>query len=209
MAERIDDVTIINRALARIGAGALTARDEDSDLARQACAIYDDLVDTALAAWRWNWARATRPLDRLAETPVNGWANAFAFPVDAIGGPQRLLADPRSPDSPLREFLVEGGKVYCTPAAVWGVFILRHEPDLWPALYRTAFTAWLAAELCVPVTHDSSLAAALSQAAVGNPSENLRGGLMGRAIAFDAADSNALAPMLAADPFTSAWHGGA
>ena len=208
MAERIDDVTIINRARARIGAGSITARGEDSDLARQACAVYDDLVDTALAAWRWNWARVTRPLDRLAETPVNGWAHAFAFPVGAIGGPQRLLVDPRSPDAPLREFLVEGGKVYAMQEALWGVFVLRIDPDLWPALYRTAFTAWLAAELCVPVTHDSNLAATLAASAVGNPSENLRGGLMGRAIAFDAAESNAAAPLLATDPFTSAWHGG-
>lgn len=208
MAERIDDVTIINRALARIGAQPITGRDEDSDLARQACAVYDDLADTALAAWRWNWPRVTRALDRLAETPVNGWAYAFAFPVGAIGGPQRLMTDPRNPDFPLREFQVEAGKVYANCETIWGAFLLRHDPELWPALYRTAFTAWLAAELCVPVTHDSSLAAALSQAAVGNPSENLRGGLMGRAIAFDAAESNALAPVLAADPITSAWHGG-
>lgn len=208
MAETIDDVTIINRALARIGAGAILSRDEDTDLARQACAIYDDLVDLALAGFHWKWPVQTRRLDRLAATPENGWPYAYGFPPEAIGLPSRLLADPRSPDRPLREFAVEGGRIYCNEPQVWGSFVMRSSPGLWPPLFRAAFTVWLAASLAVPVTHDSNLEQSLSQQAVGNPSENLRGGLMGRAIAFDAAGSNAVAPVLAADPLTDSWHGG-
>lgn len=208
MAETIDDATILNRALARIGAGDVAGRDEDSELAAQAWSVYDDTVETAFGCYAWKWCLRTVALDRLAAggsngAPANGWAYGFNAPAGALGGPQALFLAPRNPGYPLRDFQVEGGIVYANADTLWGRYALKIEPALWPPLFRTALTTWLAAELAVPVTHDKDLAATLRQAAIGSPSENFQGGLMGRAIALDTVSSGDPQPILAADPLTA------
>lgn len=214
------DVDVINRALGRIGAGVIQARDEDTDLAAQVKAVYDDTVDNAFASYQWKWARRTRALDALAPpAPVapatigtfNGWPAAFAFPADALSQPLGLY---RSwPSETLRHFAVEGRTVYAREQVLFGTFILRQAPDQWPPGFRAAVATWLAAELCIPVTHDKDLAEQLMQAAVGAPSEGMRGGLMGRAIAFDLGTGGSTASAMQDDVITHAryegsWWGG-
>lgn len=212
MAETLDDPTIINRALARIGGGAILSLDEDTDLARACVAIYTDLRDSALVTHKWRWNVRTRRLDQMNETPQNGYKYAFGFPPDALSGPRKVLTNPRDPDHPLRQFSCEGRTIYCDHDAIWGAFAVALSPDQWPPEFRNAFTLWLAAELCVPVSHDAALAAELRASAIGSLSENGRGGLLGRAIANDNASDSGPAPMYASDPLTSArfdspWHG--
>jgi hypothetical protein len=213
LSEILDDTTIANRALARIGGGSITSLDEESDLAAQVNGVYADVLDFAFAAYRWRWNRRTKALSQANVTIENGWSYAHHFPAGWIGGPEKILASPRSPDNPLREFAVEGPLVYCEATPIWGVFPMRVAPNEWPPLFRSAVIMLLAAHLCVPVSHDRALQAELMAAAGGSPSEFPRGGLMGRAIAMDAQADGGDAPLLASDPITSArdegeWHGG-
>lgn len=200
-----DDIGVINGALALFGGGAIYATDEETDLAAQVMAVYQPTVDLGHVLHPWRWTRRTFALDRLAETPANGWRYAYGFPAGALGDvPQKLLPNPRLPDSPLREFLCEDRKIYCDQDALWGAFAARKTPDLWPPDFTFAMLRWLAAEFCVPVTHDSKLAQELRVQAIGEPQENMRGGLMGRAIATEVSGAGGVTPILAVDPLTSA-----
>lgn len=212
MAEQIDAVTIINRALARIGGGSITSLDEDSDLARQVLAIWSDVSDAALSAYSWNWNRRSRQLDLLAETPVNGFSYAFGFPGEALSGPFSLSAsDGRAT---IKRFSVEGRTVYCNVAAIVGRFPMRVDPAEWPAEFRTAVTVWLAGEFALPVAQDNDMREKLIAQAIGLPSEQGRGGMMGRAIGNDKGRDASLPDLAAHDPLTQArfdsgypWHG--
>jgi hypothetical protein len=212
------NVTIANRALARIGGGAIGAFDEDTPLAAQVRAVYDDTVEAALTAYQWSWARRTSKLDKLAGDNPSGYVNAFGFPAGALGDtPLALFREPRNPDLTERNFRVEGRTIYCDADALWGSFIVKISPDLWQPLFRLGVTTLLAAELCIPVAHDKDLAAQLREDAIGAKSEGGRGGMIGRAIGVDAAGGGTRAPLAASDPITSArftgpayvpWHGG-
>ena len=217
MPQPLSNIDICNRALARIGAAPIMSLDDDTDLSRQVEAVFDDVVESCFAAWRWRWAAMTHALQQIDGTPLNGWAYAYAVPAAALGEPLRVMADPRRTDAPLRAFQCEGRQVFADHQPLWGVFITRHAPDLWPPLFRAGVVTWLAAHLAVPVTHDSGLAETLRQEAVGSPAEGMRGGLIGRAIALDAAAATT-APLGADDPLTGAqfaaggplsgpWHG--
>ena len=208
MTELSDAVTIINRALARIGAGAITATDEDTDLARQCMAIWDDLSQLALSLHPWAWSRRTFALETLAVDTL-GWDKAFNFPTLALDKPYKLLDNPKQPDHPLKQFMIEGRTIYADVPLLWGQFPIRPDSRDWPAAFRTAFTMWLAAEFCVPVTHDDKMGASLRASAIGSPGEEFRGGLMGRLISQDAMASGGPAPVMASDPLTGARYGGA
>lgn len=201
-----DDLRVINKALARIGGGQVFAVDEDTDLAAQAFAVYDDLLDAAIELYDWWWPRRTVQLEALPAVPF-GYSRAFAFPALAVGGPSALYGNRTDRRTPIRDFLVEGRTVAVNSDVCWGNFAMRVSPAEWPAAFRLAFTVWLAGNLAVPVSHDVNLGDELEQKAIGAPSEGGRGGLMGRAIAMDTARSGGVAPMLAADPLTSAHQG--
>jgi len=215
MAELNDAATIINRALARIGAGAITATDDDTDLARQCMAIFDDLADLAISLYPWTFARRMFSLQELAVDAL-GWDKVFNFPAEALGDPLKLLADPKNPDNPLRRFYIQDRQIHADEAALHGVFRVRPDSTLWPVEFRVAFTMWLAAELCVPVCHDNNLAKELRSGAIGSGVEEYRGGLIGRAITANTSAGGGVAPLLNSDPLTSArysgpagaaWHG--
>lgn len=199
------DLKVINKALARIGAGSVSAVDEDSDLAQQVFAVYDDLLDAAIDLYDWFWPRRTVQLEALPGLPF-GYSHAFAFPALAIGGPVALYRS-RTDKNPTRDFAVQGREIAINSAECWGTFSLRVSPEAWPPAFRLGFTCWLSASFAVPVTHDATLAADLEQAAIGTPSEGGRGGLIGRAIAIDASRSGGVSPILADDPFTAVHHG--
>jgi hypothetical protein len=201
-----DDLKVINNALARIGGNQVFAVDEDSDLAAQAFAVYDDLLAAAIELYDWWWPRRTVPLEALPELPF-GYNRAFAFPALAVSNPSALYGSRTNSRSPIRDFRVEGRTVALNSEECWGNFAMRVSPADWPPAFRLAFTVWLSGELAVPVTHDVNLSIDIAQKAIGTPSEGGRGGLMGRAIAIDTARSGGVAPLLADDPLTSVHHG--
>lgn len=205
MTDAIDHLKIMNNALSRIGAGAILDIEEDTDLAAQVTAVYFDRLDAVLAMHEWSFAGKTYKLDRLAEIAgndfvaadtkfMNGWRYGFALPGNRVGEPRRILDDPRTPDRPWRDFLIEGGNLYADRETLWATVTVRADPAVWRPDFRLAITVLVAAELCVPVTHDQKLAAELFGMAEGSSQEQGRGGLLGRAIAKDAAGSPSKAP---------------
>lgn len=192
-----DELSLVNAALALIGQHAIVSFDEETDLADLCVRLYDTIVDSVLTAHAWQHLQKTQPLQRLAETPVNGWRFAFQAPADALGPPRKLLADPRQPDSPLRRFALEGVTIYADEPALWGLYVRRLSPDQWTPSLRLALTRALAADLCVPVCEDKDLAAQLRADAFGPPQMQGQGGLLAKALAADAAAAPQHAPLLA------------
>lgn len=214
MTETVDDRTIINNALRRIGAAPIGALDEDTDLANQVVAVYRDRVDALLALYEWPFAAKTYALAQIAETTGNGydatakkfltgWRHAFALPGDRLALPWRVLADPRQPDNPLRDFAIEQDILYSDHKPLWATVPVRAAPQVWPPAFRLAATVLCAADLCVPVTHDAKLAAELRQEGEGSPADGGRGGLIGKTIALMHASARRKAPQWS-DPLTSA-----
>lgn len=205
----VSDLQIVNAALARIGSAPISAFDEETDRAAQVSAVYWDTIDLCLTKAPWSFARRTRQLQALAETPENGFAYVFALPAGWLAGPQVLLTDPRSASSRLREFLIEDGRLYAAAAPLWGGFTFRVAPDLWPADFRVAATVAVASALAVPICHDTALRDALAAEAYGPPSRDGRGGLIEQAAVGDAQRSGPHQTIgEAGGPLLTRWHGG-
>lgn len=213
MAEVVDDRYIINHALARIGSGPIGAIDEDTPKARQARAVYYDRVDALLGLYEWTFAGKTYALSAIAATVVNGydatakkfitgWRYAFNLPGTRIGSPRKVMTDPRCPDTPLRQFMLEEGRVYADRTPLWVSVTVRVSPLLWLPAFRLAAIVAAASDFAVPITHDVNLASALREEAQGPPQAGGRGGLIGMAIAADRSAPNK-APMWS-DPLTEA-----
>lgn len=204
----ITDVDVINNALARFAGGRIAALQADTDLNQIVEPIYRDIVGAAFALWDWRFNRRTRRCEPLTETIFNGWTRVHSFPAGMADKPALVLANPRRPDDPLREFAIEGRRIYSDQAELWAAGPFKIDPDEWPDTFRDGVTHWCSAEFVVPVTHDTNLAAQMRMDALGSPSEGGRGGRMGRAIAVDVARGGMIPNAGASDPFTAAHNGG-
>lgn len=199
----IDKLSVINKSLSRMGASPIGALDEATAKARKCVAIYDDLIPACLGLYDWSFNRVAYPLNRLDETPINGWKYAYAMPGNAVGVPVKVLTSQQRPDDPLREFELQGGKLYANRLPLWAIFPVDVNPGLWRPSFRLAVTVGLAGDLCVPIAHDKTLGEILKAEAFGAPELQMRGGLMGIALSQDASSSNKNAPLWR-DPLTEA-----
>lgn len=206
----LDGTTIVNRALARIGSAPIMSLEDETALARQCAAVYDDAVDLCLGLHDWAFARMTVELSRIpleTFTPINGWANAFDLPDNRLSDPLRVLANPKHPDRPLRRFALEAGRLFADETQVWATFVYRADPSTWSPVFRAAFITGLAATLAVAVASNTGLRDSLWKEAFGSDSQDMRGGLMGKAISRDVHGNPGSAPIgLAPDPLTNAGH---
>lgn len=203
MTEIVDDLHIINRALARIGSSPIGAIDEETPKTRQCNAVYRDRIDSLIGLYDWSFARKTYALDLLAEAPLNGWTYAFALPGTRLSAPWRVLRDPRRPDDPFRRYALEEDRLYADVKPLWATFGVRVNPQIWPPAFRLAAIVGVAADLCVPIAQDKTLAAELREQFEGSPEQQGRGGLVGQAISRDAAGAQQKAPLWQ-DPLTAA-----
>ncbi len=214
MAVIIDDLTIINAALIRIGSAPIFAVDEDTELAAQVMAIYATRRDALLGLSAWEFAKRTNMLDLVAETAANGysstnlWGNgyryAFAMPGDRIGTPRKVLTNARQPNLPLRDFILEAGRLYADRNPLWATFTVRADPNIWPPAFRMAAEVLCAADFAVPVSHDATLAADLRSIGEGPEAQMGLGGLVAKALAADVSGSPGPAPLQMADDLTTA-----
>lgn len=214
MTEVYDHLKVMNNALGLIGAGKIMAEDEDTELAAQVVPVYYSRLRALLAMHEWSFAGKTYKLDAIAKTADNdydataqifnnGWRCAFALPGTRIGNPRKVLRDPRNPRDPLREFLIESGWLYADRDQVWAVVTVVPDPSVWDAQFALAMERIAAADFCVPVTHDDGLARSIRAVAEGTPEEQGRGGLIGRAMATDAAKARTATAQWR-DPLTDA-----
>jgi hypothetical protein len=207
MADRLDLVTIANRALARLGAGMLSSLDEETDLARSVSSVLADTIDMLVARHQWNFARRTVRLDEAGPAEDRlGWRHAYQLP-ERLHACIKVLRDPRAPDHPERRFAIEGRMLYCDASPVWATFIVATDPELWPPAFRTAVIVAVAAALAVPVTGDIRLHQHLHEEAFGAPQMMGRGGLFAEAIAQEVASNVNRAPLWMDDPLTEARWG--
>ncbi|OKO67881.1 hypothetical protein AC629_42445 [Bradyrhizobium sp. NAS80.1] len=208
MTDDNNHLKVINNALGRIGAGKIMAEDEDTELAGQVVPVYYSRLKAVLAMHEWSFAGKTYKLDAVAKTAENdydaaaqifnnGWRFAFELPSPRLGLPRKVLRDPRNPRDPLREFLIESGWLYADRDAVWAVVTVMPDPQVWDPQFTLAIEQIAAADFAIPVTHDAALDAKIRVIAEGTPEEQGRGGLIGRAMASDAAKSRTA---------TAQWH---
>ncbi|CDZ67633.1 Hypothetical protein NGAL_HAMBI2605_59140 [Neorhizobium galegae bv. orientalis] len=203
----IDKATIINWALTDIGAGPMFSIDDDSDLAEQIENTWQPVIDRTFGMHDWSFARKTFRNQRHAVTPDNGWGYGFDLPGGRIGNPLKIMDDARR-RTPVRDFTIEEGKLYCDREDTWSLCKVEVDPDTWPPEWRGAFVIALGGYLAVPVWQDTDMRSDKLVEAFGTASRDGTGGLFGRLMAQDKASNPVGEPQAQEDVLTNARHSG-
>lgn len=178
-----DRITMLNRALMRIGAVPLVTELDPG--APVHLAVYDSLLER-FAAHPWSFMKQTRRLLRLSAAPVPAhFAYAYQLPAELIGAPRAVYAD-ETQRRPTTDYDIQSGVLLANATQVWLAFMAVSGPERWPGDFREAFTTALMAELALSIREDRALHDRLYQKAFGTPQQMGQGGLFGAAAESDA-----------------------
>lgn len=155
----------------------------DTDEKSVTCnALYPVTRDGILAMHPWRFAMKKYSMTKDGTDPINEWAARFAFPANVIEGPHALFTSADPGAEPITAFEVFEKFVQTEDhAALWGDFIYDPGASEYPALFVLLLEFATASAIGAVLTDNEKLVQFYHEAAFGTPSENLMGGLMGKA----------------------------
>lgn len=174
----VNRITLINRALLRIGAQPL--QSEDAPNAPIYLAVYDSVMERISVHPFW-FLLTTRQLTRLSAAPPVGWLYAYQMPAEITGAPRAVYTDPKSLNV-TTSYDLEGDKLYANDAQIWLTFMQIEATGRWPGDFRELVTVAMMAEFALSVREDRTLHDRLYAKAWGTPSEQGTGGLLASAL---------------------------
>jgi hypothetical protein len=178
-------LSICSDAMIMLGASPISSFAEETDAAKTADRLYDNVRDVLLQQYEWSWSLKKMKLARLASAPTNEWKYAYALPGDILGVPRAVFNSSAVGNRPVREWELYGTSIYCNYEDVWIDYQYSVAESLMPAYFVRVLKAALASMFSIPVADSSGKADFFHAMAYGPPGENMRGGLMRVAMNID------------------------
>lgn len=150
-------VEICATALIKIGARPVTSLEGDTAEAACSRQLYPMVRDALLSAHPWSFTLTQVDLVAEAEPPVADFAYRFAFPSDHL---RTVSVGTRGSGRGLA-YRVQGLGILCNAQAITLSYQRRVDESELPAFFIPVLVARLAAELCIPLTENTSRAADL------------------------------------------------
>jgi hypothetical protein len=143
-------VQIVNNALVKIGANAILTLTEDTEAARAANLIYEQIRDACIRDHVWNFAVNRVELGQISTAPAFEFSYQYNLPSDCL----RVL---RMEDISMF-YKIEGGKLLTDEGTAKILYLARVEDvNLFDAMFVEAFSARLAAELSITLSESNTL----------------------------------------------------
>lgn len=177
--------SICSSALTLLGEAAIASLTEDSDAARSCAQLYDNIKWALIAAYPWSFSKKKVQLSRLVDAPVSRWRYQFQLPTDRVGDVFALLTTDAVGADPIQNYEVQGSKVLYDGTELWIDYQYNALESNMPPHFVQLLIYALAADLCMPITHESAMAGYWHERAFGTPSENNRGGYFRTATGID------------------------
>ena len=144
-------VEICNLALSRIGAGTISAIDEDTREARTLLLHYEPTLRSLLRAHEWNFAKKRVVLAQLSTAPVSEYAYQYALPSD-------FLKVCRINGAFTDEYRLEGSALLSDEDPVTLEYVHAvTDPNLFDAIFTDVLAQKLASEIAYALTENNGL----------------------------------------------------
>jgi hypothetical protein len=149
----LNDIAICSRALIRLGAQPISSFDDGSVESEICGALYAQSRDALLSAYGWSFATGQVELSALDETPSGEYRNVFALPNDYL---RALTAGSGNGSTSGLDYRIMHGKLYCNSVTVLLTYIYRANESEFPPYFDSILISRMAAELCIPLTENTS-----------------------------------------------------
>ncbi|MCL2672916.1 MAG: hypothetical protein FWF01_00830 [Alphaproteobacteria bacterium] len=157
----LSEITICSRALVKLGAQPITSFRESSAEASVSCTLYPQVRDGLLSSYPWSFATFQTVLPRLASVPISEFKHSYLLPPDFL----RVVSAGSGQRASGLDYRIVEDRMHTNSQRVVLTYIGRPQENIMPAFFVQALVASLAAELCLPITDNSSKAEFLMKVA--------------------------------------------
>lgn len=159
MPTALTDLQLCNAALVKLGATPISSFDDADAAAAIAQSLYPLIVEAVLSAHPWSFTLKRAQLTAATGSPPVDFKRRYPLPADFL---RALYIDNRGA-SP--RYAVIGSELHSDADAVVLTYQFRPAEASFPAFFRTALVARLAADFCIPLTENISRAESLDRLA--------------------------------------------
>jgi len=145
------EVSIVNRALTKLGAEPIASLADPVKEAQVAASLYATVRDVEIQKHPWHFAKARDSLSTLRDKPAFGWAYQYLLPSDFLralrvgGGPLVDFCDFHQGEG--HGWTLEGRNILTNSGPPLDLLYLRRVED--PTMFPPAFVEVLACKLAV------------------------------------------------------------
>lgn len=148
----LTDIQLTNTALLKLGAYKITSFVDGSTEADVAGALYAPVRDAMLSSYPWSFATVQVVLNTPTTAPVADYAYAFTLPT----GCARVLSVGTGGDGSGVSYRITGTTIETDANSIALTYIHKPAETTYPPYFDLALIARLAAEMCIPLTENTS-----------------------------------------------------
>lgn len=178
-------ITICSDALLMIGAKAITSFNDGTDESSICDRLYPDIRDSLLVMYPWSFGIKKIQLAQLLTAPGSVWRYAYQLPGDRLNNP-RAVYESSAIGSPIRkDWEVQGDQLLTNLESVYIDYQYSVGEYAMPQYFVQLLKYMVAWHIAEALTEQQEKAAKWQRIAVGDPSENGRGGFFRTAAQID------------------------
>ena len=147
-------INICSAALIKLGARSISSFEEGTVEAEFSSKMYPMVRDALLSSYPWSFAVCQTKLNRLSLEPVADYKYSYALPNDFL----RVISAGNGSKGAGIEYRIMERRIHTNSDGVILTYIFRPEEENFPPFFYEALVSRLAAELCLPLTENTSAA---------------------------------------------------
>lgn len=176
MASGDTGVSICSDALLLIGAKTITSFNDGTDEASVCDRLYPDVRDFTLVMYPWTFTMKKVQLPQLITTPGSVWKYEYALPGDRLANPRAVYASASPGAYPEKDWEIQGDKLLTNLQQVFIDYQYQTPEYAMPAYFVQLLKYQMAWHIAETVTEQQDKSAKWQRVAMGDVSENMRGG---------------------------------
>lgn len=150
---KVSEVAICNYALALLGESPIISLNDESTPAALCRAMYPIVRDAALEAHNWTFATKWYDLPRATEPAIGKYRNRFPLPAEYL----RIIFVGTGATHP-ENYEIEGGHIVTNSNKCLTQMVIQITDTFkFSSMFSHALSAFLAAELAIPIASSTSL----------------------------------------------------
>ena len=185
MASGDTGISICSDALIMLGAKAITSFNDGTDESSACDRLYSDIRDSTLATYPWTFSFKKIQLAQLLTAPTSVWKYQYQLPGDKISNP-RAVYNSAAIGSPVqKDWEIQGDVMLTNLTSVYIDYQYSVGEFAMPQYFVQLLKYMMSWHLAMPITEQTDKAQYWQRVAIGDISENGRGGYFRTAMQID------------------------
>jgi hypothetical protein len=178
-------VSICSDALILLGAKPISSFNDGTDESNTCDRLYPDVRDMTLSMYPWSFSYKKAALSQLITTPATEWRYEYQLPGDRLANPRAVFITNSAGARPYKEWEIIGDKLMTNETTVYIDYAYQVGEFAMPSYFVQLLKYMMAWHLAYPVTEQQDKTVYWQTVAIGQASENGRGGYFRQAINMD------------------------